>query len=100
EQLKMVRSREAPITDVEMVRLIMRTWYREQKFDLAAKEAAKIVEIAPRDWEALCFLTNAAFMHGDMAAVHRHIAAMPSPSEVPDQIYLWTIPYALNLFHR
>src|SRR5206468_10442015 len=29
-----------------------------------------------------------------------HIAAMPRPQDVPEQIHLWTLPYALNLFKR
>jgi tetratricopeptide (TPR) repeat protein len=99
-RLNMVQAREAPISDPLMVRLIMRTHYREQRYDLAAKEAAKLAEINPNDWEALCFLTNEALTKGDMEAVRRHISAMPRARDVPDQVYLWTIPYALNLFKR
>lgn len=100
ERLNMVRTREAPLSDPLMVRLIMRTYYREQRFDLAAKEAAKLVVDAPNDWEALCFLTNDALIKGDMEAVRRHIADMPRARDVPEQVYLWTIPYALNLYKK
>jgi tetratricopeptide (TPR) repeat protein len=99
-RLNMVRTREAPLSDPTMIRLIMRTYYREQRYDMAAKEAAKLAEVNPNDWEALCFLTNDALVKGDMAAVRRHISAMPRARDVPDQVYLWTIPYALNLFKR
>ena len=99
-RLNMVRTREAPLSDPTMIRLIMRTYYREQRYDMAAKEAAKLAEVNPNDWEALCFLTNEALVKGDMAAVRRHISAMPRPRDVPDQVYLWTIPYALNLFKK
>jgi tetratricopeptide (TPR) repeat protein len=100
DRLNMLRAREAPNSDPTMVRLIMRTWYREQRYDLAAKEAAKLIVDQPNDWEALCFLTNEALAKGDMAAVRGYVADMPRARDVPEQIYLWTIPYALNLFRR
>src|SRR5687767_13754918 len=96
----MVRTREAPTSDPVMIRLIMRAYFREQRYDLAAKEAAKLVETVPNDWEALCFLTNDALARRDTEAVRRHIAAMPRPKDAAEQIHLWTVPYALNLFAR
>src|SRR5262249_31947679 len=37
DRLNMVRTREAPASDATMVRLLMRTYYLERKYDLAAK---------------------------------------------------------------
>jgi tetratricopeptide (TPR) repeat protein len=100
ERLNIVRTREAPANDSTMVRLLMRTWYREQRYDLAAKEAAKLIVDAPNDWEALCFLTNDAVVRRDMEAARRYISAMPRPQDASEQIHLWTVPYALKLFQN
>jgi tetratricopeptide (TPR) repeat protein len=99
QRLSQLRSREAPAGDSRFIRFLLRMHGNEGRIDLAAREAAKLVENLPDDWEARCVLIDDASRRGDKKAVRKHLAALPSATEsdsIPPHVAL----YSAGLFQR
>lgn len=96
--LEAIRARQTSSFEPKIVRLLMRTHYRENHIDLAAKEARTLLRDAPADWEALCFLAHDAHNRGDQNAVREFLADLPRANDVPNDIALWAARYSLVLF--
>lgn len=99
-RLEGIRAREAPINDPELLRVIMRTHYRKGDYGLAAREAAKLIETLPLDWEARCMLMDDASRRDDHSAVQRHLSILPRAGDVADSIQPWVAWYSATLFQR
>lgn len=100
-RLKALRDREGPASDPDLLRLIMRGLYREGKIDLAAREAGKLIETHPDDWESRCMLADAAARRNDTTEVQKQLAELPSAADVsPMVIPPWVAWYGAQLFHR
>lgn len=99
-RLDAVRTREAPFGDPKLLRCTMRTHFRESNFTLAAREAAKLVENFPTDWEARCMLADDAARRDDREAIQRNLSILPRALDVSDSIPPWVAWYSAALFHR
>ncbi|MFO0808505.1 MAG: hypothetical protein U0746_07770 [Gemmataceae bacterium] len=100
-RLQALRNREGPASDPKMLRLIMRGHYRDGHLDLAAREAAKLVESLPEDWEARCILADDASRRNDKATVQTQLATLPLAADTAVEfIPPWVAWYAAQLFQR
>jgi tetratricopeptide (TPR) repeat protein len=100
QRLDMLHAGEAPAGDSKFIRFLMRTHSVNGRTDRAVREAARLADVVPGDWEARCVLIEDALRRGDQAAVQQHLAALPSPKETsappPPHVAL----VAANLFQR
>jgi tetratricopeptide (TPR) repeat protein len=99
-RLEGIRAREAPLNDPNLLRVVMRTHYRLGDYKLAAREAAKLIENIPTDWEARCMLADEASRRDDRSSVQKHLFVLPRPFDVADSIQPWVAWYSAMLFQR
>src|SRR5262245_3989199 len=99
-RLEGIRAREAPLNDPNLIRVVMRTHYRFGAYDLAAREASKLIESLPADWEARCMLADQASRRDDKSSVRKHLSVLPRPFDVADSIQPWVAWYSAVLFQR
>lgn len=99
-RLEAVRNRDAPFGDSKLLRCTMRAHYRAGDYTLAAREAAKLVENFPTDWEARCMLADDAARRDDKDAIRRNLSVLPRALDISDSIPPWVAWYSAGLFHR
>lgn len=99
-KLEAIRNCDAPFGESKLLRCTMRAHYRKGNLTLAAREAAKLVENFPTDWEARCMLADDASRRDDKEAIQRNIAILPRALDVSDTIPPWVAWYSAALFYR
>jgi tetratricopeptide (TPR) repeat protein len=99
-RLEGIHAREAPLNDTNLLRVVMRTHYRLGNYELAAREAAKLIENIPLDWEAHCTLIDEAGRRNDRETVQKHLAILPRPFDVTESIQPWVAYNSALLFQR
>jgi tetratricopeptide (TPR) repeat protein len=77
QRLEMVRKREAQPSEPNLVRFFMRYHMNNGDVDASVREANKLLESFPDDWEARCELANAALKRGDVSGARKQVAALP-----------------------
>ncbi len=85
-RLEMVRNREAPASEPNLVRFLMRFHMANDRTEASIREAHRLLEAVPRDWEAECCLAQAAFIRGDYKAAKAIVAELPKPQEAADTL--------------
>jgi tetratricopeptide (TPR) repeat protein len=100
QRLAMLRAGEAPAGDSKFIRFLMRTHVVNGRTDRAVREAVRLVDLTPGDWEARCLLIEDALRRGDRAAAQEHLAALPSPKETSAPPSPHVALIAANLFQR
>ncbi|HEY1378148.1 MAG TPA: tetratricopeptide repeat protein [Gemmataceae bacterium] len=76
-RLEMVRAHEAPVSEPKLVRFFMRHHMAGGRVDESVREANKLLESLPNDWEARCYLARAALARGDRAGAKKQLATLP-----------------------
>jgi tetratricopeptide (TPR) repeat protein len=99
-RLEGVRARTAPINDPTLLRVVMRAHFFKEDYALAAREAAKLIETLPLDWEARCVLVDEASRRDDRSAIQNHLAALPRAGDMTEPIEPWVARYSAILFQR
>jgi tetratricopeptide (TPR) repeat protein len=99
-RLEGIHAREAPLNDPNLLRVVMRTHFRNGDYKLAAREASKLIETVPLDWEAHCMLIDEAHRRDDRATVQKHLALLPRPFDVTESIQPWVAYNSALLFQR
>jgi tetratricopeptide (TPR) repeat protein len=99
-RLDMVRDRNAPVSEPKLVRFFMRHHMVNGRVNESVREAEKLLESLPEDWEARCYLADAAMKAGDKAAAEKHLAVLPPAAEVAETIPANVAVYSAFLFDR
>ena len=101
-RLAMVRSQEIPASEPKLVRFFMRYHSTHGQPTESVREAEKLLENSPDDWEAHLFLAKAALARGDREAAKRYVADLPKADDAAESI----LPYpgvardSIILFHE
>jgi tetratricopeptide (TPR) repeat protein len=85
-RLAMVRNREASPAEPDLVRFFMRYHMSNGRVAESVREANKLLESSPQDWEARCYLAKAALARGDREAAKAEVAKLPRAQEVANTI--------------
>jgi tetratricopeptide (TPR) repeat protein len=99
-RLAMVRDRNAPVSEPKLIRFFMRHHMVNGRVTESVREADKLLESVPDDWEARCYLADAAMRNGDRAGAERHLANLPRAQEVAETIPANVAVYSAFLFDR
>jgi tetratricopeptide (TPR) repeat protein len=86
-RLEMVRQREAPNSEPELVRFFMRQHMGAGRIDESVREAKKLLESYPDDWDARVYLAWAALNRGDKESAKKEVARLPAASDSVAKIH-------------
>jgi tetratricopeptide (TPR) repeat protein len=86
-RLEMVKLREAPASEPELVRFFMRHHMGNGRIDESVREAKKLLESYPNDWDARVYLAWAALHRGDKEEALREIARLPAAEDAAARIH-------------
>jgi predicted Zn-dependent protease len=90
-RLEMVRRREALASEPNLVRFFMRYHMARGQVDDSVREANRLLETEPNDWEAQCYLARAALSRGDVKKAKEIIARLPRAEEASGTILRYPI---------
>jgi tetratricopeptide (TPR) repeat protein len=79
-RLEMLHAREAPASEPNLVRFFMRNHLTNGRIDDAVREANKLLESFPDDWEVHCTMAKVALFRGDLDGAKKWLATLP-PAE-------------------
>jgi tetratricopeptide (TPR) repeat protein len=99
-RLAMVRDGDAPVSEPKLVRFFMRHHMVNGRVSQSVREAEKLLETVPNDWEARCYLADAALRNGDKAGAERHLATLPRAQDVADTILPNVAVHSAYLFDQ
>jgi tetratricopeptide (TPR) repeat protein len=86
-RLEMVRQRQAPASEPDLVRFFMRQHMGAGRIDESVREANKLLESYPNDWDARVYLAWAALYRGNKDAAKQELARLPSTKDSAARIY-------------
>ena len=90
-RLEMVRRREAAASEPNLVRFFMRHHMAHDQVDKSVREANRLLESSPNDWEAQCHLARAALIHGDVKKAKSIVAGLPKADQAANAILSYPI---------
>jgi predicted Zn-dependent protease len=85
-RLAIVRSGEVPTSEPKLVRFFMRYYMAHGRRADSVREAQKLLESAPDDWEARIFLSRAALASGDKETAKRLVSGLPHAEDAAGSI--------------
>jgi tetratricopeptide (TPR) repeat protein len=97
-KLAMVRDRVAPVTEPNLVRFFMRHHLANGRIDESVREANKLLESFPEDWEARCHLAKVALSRGDRAEAKKRLVDLPTAKQAGGAIPPYVAMDAFYLF--
>jgi tetratricopeptide (TPR) repeat protein len=90
-RLKMVHDREAPASEPNIVRFLMRHHMAAGRVADSVREANELLASFPDDWEARCYLARAAIRRGEPDKAKAMIADLPSVKDSSEMVRQYPI---------
>ena len=85
-RLEMLRKQEATTSEPDLLRFLMRYHMYHGRSAESAREARKLLQAAPGDWEAKCYVAKEALARGDRAAAKAAVADLPKAKDAAESL--------------
>lgn len=98
KRLECLEAGKGDLDDPLLLQALMHDHQRKEELPAAVAEAAKLIQVSPRSWEARCLLLHDALLRKDDRGIQNHLEQMPFTAEVKEPINPGSALYGIYLF--